>query len=284
MMLTLRKYGVKYALPKNGGYKPKTGLDAQKGVHMNPAEKNLFTHNTPSKKSRLSKDERESKIQEKAALKNERAEQMTVEIEKVDAALKKLRSSDQKSAEHTYNAGSALNRIKENKLYLVKNTRHTFKSFKDFVGVKFGISEQYAYMLINACKVQDILTKAGIANSFVPEKLLRKLTYLLRVKNGSAKIEDIWKTATDGKADKIPTDKELCDTIAEFRPSHAQHPSKRSETDILNDPHAGASEIIHLLSQWSNGKIVLTPEQLDTLKYRVDMLFSMNTNTAEKIA
>ena len=254
-------------MPNNGGYKPKTGLDAQKGVHMNSAEKNHFTHNTLSKKSRLSKEERESKIQQKDALENERAKQMTVETEKVDAALKKLRSSDQKSAEHTYNAGSALNRIKENKLYLVKNTRYTFKSFKDFVGVKFGISEQYAYMLINACKVQDILTKAGIADFFVPEKLLRKLTYLLRVKDGSAKIEDIWKTVTDGKADKIPTDKELSNAVAASK-QKKQKPGK-TDSEILSDPNSGADEIIALLRRVSNGKAHLTEDDLETLKKRI---------------
>ena len=197
----------------------------------------------------------------------EKAQREQAERDKAKKALSAMIKAENKSAKDSYEAGAALLAIQQEKLYktVIKDTK--FGSFKHYVGEMMHVSEQYAYMLINACKVQDILTKASIADSFVPEKLLRKLTYLLRVKDGSAKIEDIWKTVTDGKADKIPTDKELSNAVAASK-QKKQKPGK-TDSEILSDPNSGADEIIALLRRVSNGKAHLTEDDLETLKKRI---------------
>ena len=116
------------------------------------------------KTPRLSNAEQEAKAAEQQR-------QMKQAIEETDIALKALKAlqtADRKSAEHTYLAGKSLGKIKDGKLYRLQG----YKAFKAFAGEKFNISEQYAYMLINAAKVWDILSEAGITSKYISEKTM----------------------------------------------------------------------------------------------------------------
>ena len=135
---------------------------------------NTKANKSNQKTPRLSKPGQEEKHIQNAAEEKDRMEKVVQETERVLKALKALQTADRKSAEHTYLAGKSLSNIKEDKLYRIQG----FKSFRVFVGKKFKISEQYAYMLINAAETQDILTEAGVASNYASEKQLRKLTFL----------------------------------------------------------------------------------------------------------
>lgn len=218
-------------------------------------QKNELTSNSSEKLAK-----RELERQKQA----EKAAREGVECKKANEALKAIKLSDKRSAKKTYEAGKALQTIKTDKLYKFTAKEEKFSSFKKYVGETFMISEQYAYMLINAAKVWDILSEARVTSKDIPEKLLRKLTSLLHDEN---KIIEIWKTATKGKSDKIPTDKELSDAVAASKPE--KQPTDKSNSEILNDPNSKDSEIIKILLQVSNGKAHLTEDELEILKGRL---------------
>ena len=233
---------------------------------MNSKKRKVATTNTLKKKTRLSKVEREQKQKQKAAAKKELTEQAAQETEKASNALKALQAADQKSAVHTYDAGKSLGNIKNNKLYRVEKPM----TFKAFVGDKFKISEQYAYMLINAADVQDILTCAGATTEHVSEKLLRKLTPLRKTEEGRKEIVKIWRDATNGKADKIPTDKALSDAVAENKPK--KQATVKIDSEILDDPDADAKDIIKLLSSVVDRKVRLGEDGLSKLRDRLNTI------------
>ena len=221
---------------------------------------NTKANKSNQKTPRLSKPGQEEKHIQKAAEEKDRMEKVVQETERVLKALKALRTADRKSAEHTYLAGKSLGKIKDDKLYRIQG----FKSFRVFVGKKFKISEQYAYMLINAAKVQDILFQAEVTSKHISEKLLRKLTFLLHSEDGSGKIVEIWKTATNGKSDKIPTDKALAEAVAASKPKKLT--TDKSDSEILSDPGADAGTIIKLLRRVANGKTRLSEDDLSKLR------------------
>lgn len=244
------------SVPKNrctthNGQKPRKIIQMKEIT----TKKNEVTSNSSVK---LAKRERERQKQA------EKSAREGVECKKAKEALKAIKLSDKRSAKNTYEAGKALQTIKADKLYKFTANEEKFRSFKKYVGETFKISEQYAYMLINAAKVWDILSDAGVTLKDIPEKLLRKLTSLLHDEN---KIVEIWKVATKGKADKIPTDKELCDAVAASKPE--KQPTDKSNSEILNDPNTKDREIIKILLQVSNGKAHLTEDELETLKGRL---------------
>ena len=224
---------------------------------------NTKANKSNQKTPRLSKPGQEEKHIQKAAEEKDRMEKVVQETERVLKALKALQTADRKSAEHTYLAGKSLGKIKDGKLYRVQG----FKSFKAFVGDKFKISEQYAYMLISAAEAQDILSEAGVAPEHVSEKQLRKLTFLRKTEEGRARMVEIWKTATDNDPKAIPTDKALADAVAASKPKSKSSAAKnKSDLEILNEPHADARAIINLLRRVVDGKIHLAEDDLSKLK------------------
>ena len=230
--------------------------------------KNINTSKNDNKKTlRPPKAELEKSRQQKAAARQEA--QAIQETEIVSKALNALQTADRKSAVHAYLAGKSLGKIKDGKLYRVQG----HKSFKEFVGEKFNISEQYAYMLINAACVQDVLTNAAVAPEYVPEKLLRKLTFLRKTEEGHAKIVEIWKSATGNDPKSIPSDKALADAVAasksKSQPSVAKN---RSDSEILNDPATDAGEIICILRKLTTGKTHLDGDDLSMLKDRLSAI------------
>ena len=233
--------------------------------------KNINTGNSKSNKKalRATKAEREKTSQRKAAAKQKQVEQAIQETEIASKALNALQTADRKSAAHAYLAGKSLGKIKDGKLYRVQG----HKSFKEFVSEKFNISEQYAYMLINAACVQDVLTKAAVAPEYVPEKQLRKLTSLRKTEEGRAKIVEIWETATGNDPKTIPTDKALADAVAasksKSQPSVAKN---RSDSEILADPATEASDIISILRKLTMGKTHLNGDDLSMLKDRLSAI------------
>lgn len=236
---------------------------------MNSNKRKVATTNTLKKKTRLSKVEREQKQKQKAAAKKNLQEQAAQETENVSNALKALQAADKKSAVHTYIAGKSLGNIKDDKLYRAEK----FKSFKAFVGDKFKISEQYAYMLINAATVQDILTSAGVAPEHVSEKQLRKLTFLRKTEEGRKEIVKIWRDATNGKADVVPTDKALADAVmASKQKSKPTAAKNKIDPEILDDPDANAKAIIKILSRVVDGKVRLGEDGLSKLRDRLNTI------------
>ena len=229
------------------------------------------TTSTSAKKTRLTQEERAQRKEQENQKLAANAEREGIERKKAADALKTLQLSASRTAETTYNAGKALLAIKDDKLYKTPHEGEAYSSFKIYVGVMFKISEQYAYMLINAAKVQDVLFEAEVTQKFVSEKLLRKLTGMIHGEEGKHKIAEIWKSATGGKLDKIPTDKELSDLIAESKPKNDASSSK-SDSDILNDPDADNDAIINLLRRLSSGKSHLSRAQLTLLKSRVNAI------------
>ena len=246
--------------------KPKKRRIKQKG--QNPGkEPKMSNQNTSAGKSRKKTPRLSNAEQEAKAAEQQR--QMKQAIEETDIAskaLKALQTADRKSAEHTYLAGKSLGKIKDGKLYRLQGC----KSFKAFVGEKFKISEQYAYMLINAAKVWDILSKAGGTSKYISEKLLRKLTSLLHDEN---KVIEVWQAATKGKADKIPTDKELSDAVAASKPK--TQTTDKSASEILNEPHADARAIINLLRRVVDGKIHLNDEDHSKLMAHIHTISTL---------
>ena len=211
-----------------------------------------------------SSDKKEQQRQKEAA----QAVREGAERSKAEKALKSLRLSAKKSAETSYIAGKALLTIKDNKLYKILGSGETYSSFKSYITAQFEISEQYAYMLINAVKVQDILSEAEVASKYIPEKLLRKLTNRLNKDDGKSKIVEIWKEATKGKADKIPSDIELTEAMAATKPQRTPAIVK-TDSEILEDPSSDAKAVIDLLRRVSSGKAHLSEDELETLKARL---------------
>lgn len=236
---------------------------------MNSKKRKVATTNTLKKKTRLSKVEREQKQKQKAAAKKNLQEQAAQETEKASNALKALQTADQKSAVHTYDAGKSLSNIKDGKLYSIEKRM----SFKKFVGDKFKITEQYAYMLINAADVQDILTCAGATTEHVSEKQLRKLTFLRKTEEGRKEIVKIWRDATNGKADVVPTDKALADAVmASKQKSKPTAAKNKIDSEILDDPDADAKAIIKLLSSVVDRKVRLGADGLSKLRDRLNTI------------
>ncbi len=236
---------------------------------MNSNKRKVVNSNTLKKKTRLSKVEREQKQKQKAAAKKDLQEQAAQETEKVSDALKALQAADQKSAVHTYDAGKSLSNIKDDKLYRVEKTM----TFKAFVGDKFKITEQYAYMLINAAAVQDILAGAGVAPEYVSEKLLRKLTPLRKTEEGRMEIVKIWRDATNGKADVVPTDKALADAVmASKQKSKPTAAKNKIDPEILDDPDADAKANIKLLRRVVDRKVRLGEDGLSKLRERLNTI------------
>ena len=224
---------------------------------------NTKANKSNQKTPRLSKTGQEETRNQKATEENDQMEKVVQETEKALKALKALRTADRKSAEHTYLAGKSLGKIKDDKLYRIQG----FKSFRVFVGKKFKISEQYAYMLISAAEAQDILSEAGAAPEHVSEKQLRKLTFLRKTEEGRARMVEIWKKATGNNPNAIPTDKALADAVAESKSKNKPSAAKnRSDSEILNDPDADARAIIKLLRRVVDGKIHLAEDDLSKLK------------------
>ena len=218
---------------------------------------------------RVTKAEREKSSQPKAAERQKEIE-LTKETELASKALNALQTADRKSAVHTYLTGKSLGKIKDGKLYRAQGAK---KSFKEFVGEKFNISEQYAYMLINAACVKDVLTKAAVAPEYVPEKLLRKLTSLRKTEEGRAKIVEIWETATGNDPKAIPPDKALADAVAASKSKRQPSVAKnRSDSEILADPAAEASDIISILRKLTTGKTRLNGDDLSMLKDRLSAI------------
>lgn len=254
-----------------------------RGDNVYPAQKNLRINRNghePRKEFQMKKNtSKENEISSNANEKLAREEQKrlkqaeltareSAESKKAKEALKALQTSDKRSAKNTYEAGKALQAIKEEKLYKFTASETKCSSFKQYVGGTFRISEQYAYMLINAARVQDILFEAEVASKYIPEKLLRRLTNQLKKDDGNNRIVEIWKAATKGKAVKIPTDKELSDVVAENKP-RKEPSAEKSDSEILADPHSDDKEIIGLLRRVSTGKAHLSEDDLETLKDRL---------------
>jgi len=224
--------------------------------------------NTSAKKTRSAKKERAQRKEQESQKLAANAAREGVERKKAADALKTLQLSASRTAETTYNAGKALLAIKADRLYKTPHKGEAYSSFKFYVGALFKISEQYAYMLINAARVQDVLFEAKVTEKHVAEKLLRKMTALLNHDDGKTKILEIWKTATKDQADKTPTDKELTDAVAANKPQ--RHPARiKNASDILNDPNSGDKEIIDILRSVSSGKAHLSGDELETLKERL---------------
>ena len=232
-------------------------------------EEATITSKNSKKAPRRSDEERELKRQQKDREQQAQAESAEQESQKVLTALEEIKSSDRKSAEHAYNAGKGLYALQQNKRYRVLHPNdQPVKTFKEFVGVLFFITEQYAYMLINAFRVQEILFGAKVSSSHIPEKLLRKLTFLLRAEDGSKTVVRIWKEATGSAPDTIPTDKELNDAVAAYKQTRKPTVT-RNDSDILNDPATPDDDIISLLRRLSSGKAHLSEDDISTLKDRL---------------
>ena len=213
----------------------------------------------------LSNEKREMTLRQKEAERQASVEREKQEVAKATDALNKLKASDCDAAVHQYDAGKALETIRRDKLYrfVEGSDGNRYKSLKKYVGEKFGITEQYAYMLIKAAHTWEILTDASVVTQKVPEKLLRRLTPLLNKEGGDQKIVDCWKTASGADPNAIPSDKALRDAVEAYRPHRT--PSK-NVNEILANPDAGANDIINLLRRVANGKTRLSKDDLSKLR------------------
>ncbi len=140
------------------------------------------------KNNTKTKQLKQFKLQELEA----KREQLKEVQEQALANLELIKECEKSSAPHTYELGKNLMMIVGQKLYVAAEDaegKH-YKSFKKYAGDILKISDKYAYMLIHAAKVQDLLSVKSVAPENVSERLLRKLVPFL---NTPEKIAEIWK-------------------------------------------------------------------------------------------
>ena len=129
------------------------------------------------KNNTKTKQLKQFKLQELKA----KREQLKEVQEQALANLELIKECEKSSAPHTYELGKNLMKIVKDKLYMAAEDaegKH-YKSFKKYAGDILKVSDKYAYMLINAAKVQDLLSVKSVAPENVSEKLLRKLVPFL---------------------------------------------------------------------------------------------------------
>ena len=216
------------------------------------------------KNNTKTKQLKQFKLQELEA----KREQLKEVQEQALANLELIKECEKSSAPHTYELGKNLMKIVKDKLYMaaVDAEGNNYKSFKKYADDFLGISDKYAYMLINAAKVQDLLSKESAAPKYISEKLLRKLVSSLKYPE---KVVKIWKCATENNNTIQPSEKKLNEAIAAEKRSSAEGNSKPSISEKLNAKTFTCNDCIDILRELSSGKSTLNDAEIKKFKQKI---------------
>lgn len=183
-------------------------------------------------------------------------------------------------APQTYDIGKDLEMIVANKLYKVAEDAdgNNYKSFKKYADDFLGISDKYAYMLINAAKVQDLLSKESAAPKYISEKLLRKLVSSLKYPE---KVVKIWKCATENNNTIQPSEKKLNEAIAAEKRFSEEGNSKPSTSEKLNAKTFTCNDCIDILRELSSGKSTLSDAEIKKFKQKIAKFIDLHNKKSK---
>lgn len=155
---------------------------------------------------------------------------------------------------------------------------NNYKSFKKYVSVFLEISDKYAYMLINAAKVQNLLSGKSVAPENVSEKLLRKLVPFL---NTPEKIAEIWKRATNNDNTIQPSEKALCESVSAEKNITGTDCSKPGNAEKLKSKTLSFKDCVDILRELSSGKSSLTDEEIKKFKQKIAKFIDLHNNNTK---
>ena len=183
-------------------------------------------------------------------------------------------------APKTYDIGKDLETIVKEKLYKVAEDAegNNYKSFKKYASDWLGISDKYAYMLINAVKVQDLLSKESAAPKYVSEKLLRKLVPFLKTPEKAVKI---WKCATNDNNTILPSEKALCEAVCAEKSISEEDNSKPNAAEKLNAKELSCNDCVDILRELSSGKSMLTDEEIKKFKQKIIKFIDLHNKNSK---
>ena len=228
------------------------------------------------KNNTKTKQLKQFKLQELEA----KREQLKEVQEQALANLELIKECEKSSAPHTYELGKNLMKIVKDKLYMaaVDAEGNNYKSFKKYVGVFLEISDKYVYMLINAAKVQDLLSGKSVAPENISEKLLRKLVPFL---NTPEKIAEIWKRATNNDNTIQPSEKALCESVSAEKSITGTNCSKPGNTEKLKAKTLSFKDCVDILRELSSGKSSLTDEEIKKFKQKIAKFIDLHNKNSK---
>lgn len=228
------------------------------------------------KNNTKTKQLKQFKLQELEA----KREQLKEVQEQALANLELIKECEKSSAPHTYELGKNLMKIVKDKLYMaaVDAEGNNYKSFKKYAGDILKISDKYAYMLINAAKVQALLSGKSVAPENISEKLLRKLVPFL---NTPEKIAEIWKRATNDDNTIQPSEKALCEAVSAEKSITGTDSSKPGYAEKLKANTLSLNDCVDILRELSSGKIMLSDEEIKKFKQKIINFIDLHNNNTK---
>ena len=228
------------------------------------------------KNNTKTKQLKQFKLQELEA----KREQLKEVQEQALANLELIKECEKSSAPHTYELGKNLMKIVKDKLYMAAEDAegNNYKSFKKYVGDILEISDKYAYMLINAAKVQDLLSEKSAAPKNVSEKLLRKLVPFL---NAPEKVVNLWKRATNNNNTIQPSEKALCEAVSAEKSITGTDNSKPGNAEKLKANTLSLNDCVDILHELSSGKSSLTDEEIKKFKQKIAKFIDLHNNNTK---
>lgn len=210
----------------------------------------------------------------------EKEKQLKDVQEQALANLEAIRKCERTSAPHTYELGKNLMMIVGQKLYVAAEDAEGkyYKSFKKYAGDILKISDKYAYMLINAAKVQDLLSGKSVAPENISEKLLRKLVPFL---NTPEKIAEIWKRATNNDNTIQPSEKALCESVSAEKNITGTDCSKPGNAEKLKSKTLSFKDCVDILRELSSGKSSLTDEEIKKFKQKIAKFIDLHNKNSK---
>lgn len=211
---------------------------------------------------------------------NAKREQLKQVQKKALENLELIKESERTSAPHTYDLGKNLMKIVGDKLYMAAEDAegNNYKSFKKYAGDILGISDKYAYMLINAAKVQDLLSKKSAAPENVSEKLLRKLVPFLKTPEKAVRI---WQQVTNNDNTIQPSEKALCEAVSAEKSITGTDSSKPNCSEKLKANTLSLNDCVDILRELSSGKSMLTDEEIKKFKQKIFKFIDLHNKNSK---
>ena len=202
---------------------------------------------------------------EEIEMKRQLVLEKTEEIKKNYQAINKMESNINLK---TYEVGKALETIVNDKSFkLLTNAKSEKYNFSTYCEEKLGFSNKYAYMLINAAKLQDVLERESLTEVKQGHHQLRKLCkYMEQLEV----LKVIWNKAANGDKKAVLNIADLCNAIKEME--------SNDEKSIDKDPVESAYNSI---LKWGNLK-KLTVDQRNELLERLNQFMKNIEDSAEQ--
>ncbi len=125
-------------------------------------------------------------------------------VNEIKQALSEINKNESSTTQHLHKVADLLSELKQDgEFKMLKDSEgNPYKSFETFCKETFGFSRIYAYRLMDAHGIQDLLEKQGLTTIKQPEHVL---TMLKQAKLDDERLKEVWHKATGKDTDTIPS-------------------------------------------------------------------------------